>query len=203
MGCNYFSMSWTQLTHCGLEISWHGSGSTLVQVMAWCLTAPSHYLNQCWFIISKVQWQPSITYLKFNSGPPGFIEFIFVRDTRWCTTGNHYNLELVGSYWNKSLSNWGWQGICLWASWLKSWDNFWGGIKLSGHNSACPNNAVVGTCKIGTWSGDYIWSKSTSVFSKFWFWAYRIFVKWLPGARRCTFYQHKLTLYVLNFSWET
>ena len=22
--------------------------STLVQVMAWCLTAPSHYLNQCW-----------------------------------------------------------------------------------------------------------------------------------------------------------
>ena len=23
-------------------------GSTLVQEMAWCLTAPSHYLNQCW-----------------------------------------------------------------------------------------------------------------------------------------------------------
>ena len=30
------------------------SWSTLVQVMAWCLTAPSHYLNQCWLIISKV-----------------------------------------------------------------------------------------------------------------------------------------------------
>ena len=29
--------------------------STLDQVMAWCLTAPSHYLNQCWIIISKVQ----------------------------------------------------------------------------------------------------------------------------------------------------
>ena len=24
-----------------------GPRSTLVQVMAWCLTAPSHYLNQC------------------------------------------------------------------------------------------------------------------------------------------------------------
>ena len=24
------------------------SGSTLAQVMAWCLMAPSHYLNQCW-----------------------------------------------------------------------------------------------------------------------------------------------------------
>ena len=32
------------------------SGSTLIQVMACCLTAPSHYLNQCWLIISKAQW---------------------------------------------------------------------------------------------------------------------------------------------------
>ena len=34
----------------------HRSGSTLAQVMACCLTAPSHYLNQCWLIISKVPW---------------------------------------------------------------------------------------------------------------------------------------------------
>ena len=32
------------------------SWSTLVQVMACCLTAPSHYLNQIWLIISKVLW---------------------------------------------------------------------------------------------------------------------------------------------------
>ena len=30
--------------------------STLVQVMAWCLMASSHYLNQCWFIINTVYW---------------------------------------------------------------------------------------------------------------------------------------------------
>ena len=35
------------------------SGSTLAQVMAGCLTAPSHYLNQCWLIISKVEWHSS------------------------------------------------------------------------------------------------------------------------------------------------
>ena len=35
------------------------SWSTLVQVMACCLTAPSHYLNQCWLIISKVLWHSS------------------------------------------------------------------------------------------------------------------------------------------------
>ena len=37
------------------DVIWrHGSGSTLAQVMAGCLTAPSHYLNQCWLVISKV-----------------------------------------------------------------------------------------------------------------------------------------------------
>ena len=40
-------------------IWWQRSGSTLVQVMACCLTAPSHYLNQCWLIISKVLWHSS------------------------------------------------------------------------------------------------------------------------------------------------
>ena len=67
----------------------HKSGSTLVQVMACCLMAPSHYLNQRWLIISKVCGihmraisqkipQPSITkislkitYLKFYSTLPG------------------------------------------------------------------------------------------------------------------------------------
>ena len=33
--------------------------STLVQVMACCLTKPSHYLNQCWLIISGVKWRSS------------------------------------------------------------------------------------------------------------------------------------------------
>ena len=32
------------------------SGPTLVQVMACYLTPPSHYLNQCWLIISEIQW---------------------------------------------------------------------------------------------------------------------------------------------------
>ena len=34
----------------------HRFGSTLVQVMACCLMAPSHYLNQCWPVINKVFW---------------------------------------------------------------------------------------------------------------------------------------------------
>ena len=38
------------------DVTWrHRSGSTFAQVMACCLTAPSHYLNQCWLIIGKVK----------------------------------------------------------------------------------------------------------------------------------------------------
>ena len=40
-------------------ISQQSSGSTLVEVMACCLTAPSHYLNQRWIIINEVQWYAS------------------------------------------------------------------------------------------------------------------------------------------------
>ena len=51
------------------------SVSTLAQVMACCLTAPIHYLNQCWLIISEVQW---------HSYPGSF--------TRDPSTINHWNL---------------------------------------------------------------------------------------------------------------
>ena len=34
----------------------HRSGSTLAHAMACCLPAPSHYLNQCWFLIDEVLW---------------------------------------------------------------------------------------------------------------------------------------------------
>ena len=32
------------------------SGLTLTQVKAWCLTAPKHYLDQCWLIMKCVVW---------------------------------------------------------------------------------------------------------------------------------------------------
>ena len=38
----------------------HRSGSTLAQVMACCLMAPSHYLNQCWLVISEIHSSISI-----------------------------------------------------------------------------------------------------------------------------------------------
>ena len=45
----------TSLRHS--DVIWRqGSRSTLAQVMACCLTAPSHYLKQCWLAISKLKW---------------------------------------------------------------------------------------------------------------------------------------------------
>ena len=43
------------ITHCGLVMP-HRFGSTYAQVMACCLTAPRHYLNQYWLIIKRVLW---------------------------------------------------------------------------------------------------------------------------------------------------
>ena len=37
-------------------ISWHRSESTLAKVIACCLTAPSHYLNQCWILNNEILW---------------------------------------------------------------------------------------------------------------------------------------------------
>ena len=37
-------------------IWWHRSGSILAQVMACCLTAPSHYLKQSWFTVKGILW---------------------------------------------------------------------------------------------------------------------------------------------------
>ena len=37
------------------DTTWlHRTWSTLVQVMAWCLMAPNHYLNQYWLIINEI-----------------------------------------------------------------------------------------------------------------------------------------------------
>ena len=43
---------------CPSDTIWqHRSASTLAQVMACCLMAPSHYPDQCWLIISEAQSQ--------------------------------------------------------------------------------------------------------------------------------------------------
>ena len=53
---NFFSPSFTEINLLwpSEAIWWDRSGSTLAQVMACCLTAPSHYLNQCRLITNRV-----------------------------------------------------------------------------------------------------------------------------------------------------
>ena len=59
--------------------------STLVQVMAWCLTAPSHYLNQCWprslppYVITRPQGVNS-SYSKYRI----FWKKCFNPNLCWC-----------------------------------------------------------------------------------------------------------------------
>ena len=65
-----------RLTHCGL-VTPYISGSTLAQVMACCLTAPSHYLNHCWHFIKGVLWhQPELEW-NFTRSTPKLSQKIF------------------------------------------------------------------------------------------------------------------------------
>ena len=64
------------------DATWrHRSGSKLVHVMAYCLTASSQYLNQCW-LISEVQWQ----------SPEGN----FTKDTSAINNSNYLGIHI---YW--------------------------------------------------------------------------------------------------------
>ena len=46
----------------------HISESALSQVMICCLTAPSHYLNQCWLIIREILWLFGASNAEYSSG---------------------------------------------------------------------------------------------------------------------------------------
>ena len=62
----YIAMVINSLSH--RDATWRQrSGSTSAQVMACCLTAPSHFLNQCWLVNSEVRWYlPESEFKKFR-----------------------------------------------------------------------------------------------------------------------------------------
>ena len=122
----------------GDAIWWHGTRSTLAQVMACCLMAPSHYLNQCWLVITKVLWHSfddcfstdalaiiEIDYLKFYSDLPGANELrkilIFNLQVSLWTRTRHYGLP-----WTLLR---GWNSYTVWSRWFRicSWiaNMFW------------------------------------------------------------------------------
>ena len=50
------------------DVIWRqGSRSTMARVMACCLMAPSHYLNQCWLMISEVLWYSPVSNFTENT----------------------------------------------------------------------------------------------------------------------------------------
>ena len=110
-------------------IWWQGSGSTLVQVMACCLMAPSHYPNQYWLIISEVQWhspegnftrditQPSITKftlkinnLKSNQNLPGANELTHIL--------SHTVVFIVSHLFRRKFGKYGIVSICFFTCFL-------------------------------------------------------------------------------------
>ena len=88
----------SQLQYCGL-VTPHGDRfeSILVQVMACCLMAPSHYLNQCSFVIVEVQWHLS--------------DSNFARDTSVTSHNIHLNITLKKDKIKRTNNNNNWKSI--------------------------------------------------------------------------------------------
>ena len=72
----------------------HRYGSTLAQVKTCCLTPPSHYLNQCWHIFSKVQW----------NAPEGPVSWYSdnTYSSKLLHWGNHIAWKQSYDFWNAS-----------------------------------------------------------------------------------------------------
>ena len=83
-------------------------GQYWLKVMACCLTAPSHYLNQCWFIINCILWQLPDNNLTGNA-----------QDITPWNKFEHHNLKITHTspmeQWVNSipLSHIEWDIICL------------------------------------------------------------------------------------------
>ena len=112
-------------------IWWQGSRSTLVQVMACCLPAPSHYLHQCWLIIAKVQW------------------FSSEGNCAWDITAISHKISLkitfLRFYWNLTGAN----ELYLMASWL---------VIRSKHSSSYPNDSYFAEESCRCWNRlDCVW----------------------------------------------
>ena len=84
-------------------IWWQRFGWTLAQVMACCLTAPSHYLDQCWLIISKVEWHSSkVKFTRDTSAIDhwNYLENLLPKSSitfpraQWVNMRNHYREAL-------------------------------------------------------------------------------------------------------------
>ena len=75
-------------------------GSTLVQAMTCCLTALSHYLNQCWIIITKVLWHSCECIFTGN------IQYIFQAHLQGTNESTHLGLGTWRKiYWQNDNNN--------------------------------------------------------------------------------------------------
>ena len=92
--CQFPWMHPIRITQSRLNLLWssdicrHRTGSTLAEVMACCLEATSHYLNQYWLTISKVLGLYSL------SGKTSY------RKISWSLEAARFGFKLFQSLWN-------------------------------------------------------------------------------------------------------
>ena len=68
--------NWNYNIQIGRNIMQTPMGWTLDQVMAWCLMAPSHYLNQCWYLINLLRSPKNMYFSQPNTNQYDAFEII-------------------------------------------------------------------------------------------------------------------------------
>ena len=105
-----FTLSCSNLGPClemtSIRIWLHESWPTLVQVKAWCLMAPSHYLNLCWLFITSLRGSVLTCILRF-------LWYLWINPSAWDILSmlrNYiYKANIYWHFFNKDYTN-----ICVW-----------------------------------------------------------------------------------------
>ena len=96
-------------------IGGHKTGSMFVEVMACCLTAPSHYLNQCCLHVEEVMWHsPQSNFM----GVQWVWKYTFRIDNVAYARGQRVNWSYYISVWTGTL---GWLWIVSLFTYMYEW----------------------------------------------------------------------------------
>ena len=133
--------------------------STLIQVMAWCHQATSHYLSQCWprsmspYVITKPQWV-KLSFLISHT--------IWYTQSKFHITWNIFSNKIYHQiislqqdpYWPRPVS-WYTRGNCGWGNGQSETSKYWHWRLLSGVKRKLKNATFFRNCHYVGWSHIY------------------------------------------------
>ena len=138
--CNYMNIKmWLINTMWPSDtIWWNITGSTLAQVMACCLTASSHYPNQCWLLISEILWHSPQSNVTANAQATILYTVMSLKFILSKSLPHLPGVQWVNTHsWLDEQSS-----TILWLSLILMWLHIHAKLKLISNSNFDPDNKV-------------------------------------------------------------